>query len=145
MLFSFGAYVIADDEKIKNLYIITVVSVLSTVLGTIILNMFVADENDTPTAAYSCTVVVTLNNGQPTVHKENVPALRRFREALAKGWILLCVDPLGDNYTLIPTIALIRFAEVGLIRRNSIRFRGKTSRQRAKRTDCSTIRSQQQG
>jgi len=47
---TFGAYVIADDEKIKNLaYIITVVSVSSTALGTIILNMFVADENDTPT------------------------------------------------------------------------------------------------
>lgn len=48
--FSVGTYVIVEDEKIKNLaYIITVVSVSSTALGTIILNMFVADENDTPT------------------------------------------------------------------------------------------------
>ena len=48
--FSVGTYVIVEDEKIKNLaYIVTVVSVSSTALGTIILNMFVADENDTPT------------------------------------------------------------------------------------------------
>ena len=48
--FTFGTYVIADDEKIKNLaYIISIVSLGCTGLGTIILNMFVADENDTPT------------------------------------------------------------------------------------------------
>ncbi len=46
--FSVGTYVIVEDEKIKNLaYIVTVVSVSSTALGTIILNMFVADEPPT--------------------------------------------------------------------------------------------------
>lgn len=48
--FSFGTYVIVEDEKIKNLaYITACTSLGCTAAGTIILNMFVADENtDTP-------------------------------------------------------------------------------------------------
>ena len=48
--FSFGTYFNIEDEKMKNLcYWVGVISVASTSVGVIILNMFVADENDTPT------------------------------------------------------------------------------------------------
>jgi len=40
--FSFGGYVIMEDEKMKNLcYITALVSLISSALGGVILNMFV--------------------------------------------------------------------------------------------------------